>query len=70
MSEAERAEAGARRLPRSLKEALEALAATPEASEWFGQRFLDVYLMFKRSEIEALAGLDDEVVCARYAEVY
>jgi len=70
MSEPERSEAGVHRLPQSLDNALEALAATPEAREWFGDRFLDVYLTFKRSEIEALAGLNDEAICARYAEVY
>lgn len=70
MSEAERVEAGARRLPQSLDEALTALAAAPEAKTWFGEQFLDVYVMFKRSEMEALAGLADEAVCARYAEVY
>lgn len=70
MSEAERAQAGARRLPQSLHEALDALTATPEAKEWFGERFLEVYVMFKRSEIGALAGLDREAICARYADVY
>jgi glutamine synthetase len=70
MSEAERAEQGARELPHSLGSALDALAATPEATDWFGEKFLDAYMMFKRSEIEALVGVDDAGVCARYAEVY
>ena len=70
MSEAERAQAGARALPHSLHAALEELAATPEAKAWFGETFLDAYLLFKRSEIEALAGLDAADICARYAEVY
>ena len=70
MNETERADAGARRLPQSLNEAVDMLEATPQAKEWFGERFLHAYLMFKRSEIEALAGLDDEAVCSRYAEVY
>jgi glutamine synthetase len=70
LSEDERAEAGARQLPHSLDAALDALAATREARDWFGERFLDAYLMFKRSEIEALIGLDDAAICARYAEVY
>jgi glutamine synthetase len=70
MSEDERTEAGARQLPHSLGAALEELAATPAAKAWFGETFLDAYLMFKRSEIEALIGLDDAAVCARYAEVY
>jgi glutamine synthetase len=70
MSEAERTEQGARELPHSLGAALDELAATPEAKDWFGEQFLDAYLMFKRSEIESLVGVDDAAVCARYAEVY
>ncbi|MBV9655658.1 MAG: glutamine synthetase [Acetobacteraceae bacterium] len=70
MSEDERTEAGVRRLPESLPVALDALAATAEAKDWFGGPFLDAYLMFKRSEIAAVSGLDEEAVCARYAEVY
>ena len=70
MSEAERAAAGARLLPRSLTEALAALQATPAAQDWFGASFLDVYLRFKRSELRAIAGLSDAEICARYAEVY
>jgi glutamine synthetase len=70
MSAAERAEQGARELPHTLDAALDELAATPAAKEWFGETFLDAYMMFKHSEIEALIGLDDAAVCARYAEVY
>lgn len=70
MSEQEREKAGARRLPASLGEALDRLSATQEAKDWFGQTFLDVYLMLKRSEIAALEGLDDAAICTRYAAVY
>lgn len=70
MSDAEREAAGVRPLPRSLGEALDRLAACTEAREWFGDRFLDVYLQFKRSELKVLDGLDDAAICARYAEVY
>jgi glutamine synthetase len=70
MTEAERATAGTSRLPESLGAALDALEATPAAREWFGGPFLDAYLMYKRAEIGALAGLDDAAICARYAEVY
>jgi len=70
MSEAERIETGARPLPHSLAEALTALIATPAAREWFGERFFDVYRRFKASEQRAVAGLGDEAICARYAEVY
>jgi glutamine synthetase len=61
---------GAPPLPRSLGAALDALHATPAAKDWFGAGFLDAYLMFKKSEIAALSGLDDDAICARYAEVY
>jgi glutamine synthetase len=70
MTEAERAASGTSRLPASLGAALDALEATPEARDWFGEAFLDAYLMYKRAEIGALAGLDDAAICARYAEVY
>jgi glutamine synthetase len=70
MSADERADAGTERLPSTLAEALDALEATPEAKDWFGPDFLAAYLMFKRSEIEALVGLDDAAICTRYAEIY
>ena len=70
MSDAEREAAGVRPLPRSLGEALERLAACTEARDWFGGRFLDVYLQFKRAELKVLDGLDDAEICARYAEIY
>ena len=57
-------------LPRSLSEAVAALAASETAETWFGREFLDVYLMFKRSEIDALSGLGAAEICARYAAVY
>ncbi len=70
MSEAERCAAGVRPLPRSLDEAVERLAATEAAREWFGERFLDVYLRFKRAELRAVASLSAAEICARYAAVY
>ncbi len=70
MSEAERAAAGVRPLPRSLGEALDHLADTAAARDWFGERFLDVYLRFKRAELRALEGLEPAEICTRYAEVY
>jgi glutamine synthetase len=57
-------------LPRSLKEALGFLANSPEARKWFGEDFLNAYLLFKRSEIRSLEGLDEQEICRRYAEVY
>ncbi|MBV8399567.1 MAG: glutamine synthetase [Acetobacteraceae bacterium] len=70
MSEAARLQAGACPLPHTLSEALGALADTAAARDWFGERFLDVYLRFKASEQRAVASLGDAEVCARYAEVY
>jgi glutamine synthetase len=70
MSETERTAAGARPLPRSLGEALDGLAASPEAREWFGETFFNAYLQFKRAELKVLEGLTEQEICARYAEVY
>lgn len=70
MSEREREAAGARPLPRSLAEALDRLAATPAAREWFGERFLDVYLRFKHAERRVVDGFGAAEICARYAAVY
>jgi len=57
-------------LPRSLDEALDGLAASPAAREWFGDIFLDAYLRFKRAELQAVAGLSEAATCARYGEIY
>jgi glutamine synthetase len=70
MSDAERAAAGVRPLPRSLGEALDGLAAAPEARDWFGNKFFEVYLQFKRAELRVVKGLDDAEICTRYAEIY
>jgi glutamine synthetase len=70
MSDDERATVGARSLPRSLVEALDLLAASDAAHDWFGALFLDVYLRFKRAELTAVEGLSETDLCARYAEIY
>jgi glutamine synthetase len=57
-------------LPASLDQALERFAASPAVAGWFGPLFHDVYLRFKRSELKALAGLDEAQICDRYAAVY
>ncbi|HEX8906571.1 MAG TPA: glutamine synthetase family protein, partial [Longimicrobiaceae bacterium] len=51
MSDEERRAAGARPLPATLGEALEALVGTEAARAWFGEQFLDAYLQFKRAEM-------------------
>jgi glutamine synthetase len=70
MSEPERVAAGAKPLPRSLAEALDLLAASAVAREWFGAELFDAYLMFKRSELKAVEGLTPAEICAKYAEIY
>jgi glutamine synthetase len=70
MSDNERFAAGVRSLPASLDEALENLATSEEAREWFGETFFEAYLRFKRSELKAIEGLTEAQTCARYAEVY
>src|SRR5262249_23324580 len=67
MSAAERGEAGIRPLSRSLDEALDRLAASPTAHDWFGDAFFAAYLQFKRAELRALDGLSPAEICARYA---
>lgn len=70
MTDAQRRAAGHRLLPRTLDAALDLLEATEPAQTWFGPDFLAAYLMFKRGEINALAGLSAAEVCERYASVY
>jgi glutamine synthetase len=66
--EAQRFGVGA--LPKSLDAALGALAADDAVPSWLGQRLYDAYVGVKRSEIDAVAGLDIAEVCRRYAAIY
>lgn len=61
---------GVRRLPGSLGEALDAFEADPRAATWLGAPLHEAYLLEKRHEIEACAGLSPEQVCAAYAAVF
>ena len=70
LSPQERLAAGIAELPHSLAEALDFLAATPEAKDWFGPMYLDTYLRHKRAEIAMVADLNEDELCARYAESY
>jgi len=70
MSESERRAAGIRQLPTSLGAALDNLAATPEAKDWFGATYLDAYLRHKRAEIAMVAALPESEQCELYAEAY
>lgn len=66
----EQARLGIRRLPSSLAEALDTLAADEVVTGWFSKDFLDCYFAMKRKEIEIVEGLSPEALCARYAAVY
>jgi glutamine synthetase len=70
MSDDEREAVGVHRLPASLAEALDGLAASPTARDWFGGTFLDAYLRFKRAELRVVEVLTEAETCARYAEIY
>ena len=57
-------------LPPSLGAALDLLAASERALQWFGATHLDAYLRFKRVEAEKVAELSHPELCAHYAEIY
>lgn len=61
---------GIRRLPASLSEALDTLAADKVVTSWFSKDFLDCYFAMKRKEIEIVGDLSPEDLCTRYASVY
>lgn len=58
------------RLPTSLSEALDVMAAEPAIADWFGAEFTAVYLAHKRGELAVLDGVSPEEQCARYMAVY
>ena len=70
LSADERRSMGIQDLPRSLAEALDALAADEVAKDWLGPALLEAYLMHKRGEIDTLESLDADEICRRYAEAY
>jgi glutamine synthetase len=67
-AEAERWGVGA--LPGTLEEALGALAEDETVREWMGATLYEAYVGIKRSELDAVAGLDIAEVCKRYAAIY
>jgi glutamine synthetase len=67
-TEAERWGVGA--LPGTLEEALGELAADETVRGWMGATLYEAYVGIKRSELEAVAGLDIAEVCRRYASIY
>jgi glutamine synthetase len=66
--DAERFGVGA--LPASLADALEALAEDATARGWMAPLLDDAYVSLKRAELGAVADLDLEERCRRYAAVY
>ena len=57
-------------LPPSLAAALEALAADEVARSWMSPRLYEAFLGVKRAELDAVAALEVEEVCGRYASLY
>jgi len=70
LNDSERIALGMRPLPATLGEAMELLRNTSEAKNWFGAEFLELYLGFKRDEVEGMDGLESQEICDRYAAVY
>lgn len=57
-------------LPASLDAALDALEADEVVSSWLDPRLLRTYLVVKRADLAAMAGLSDREQCGRVADVY
>jgi glutamine synthetase len=57
-------------LPHSLGEALDAMEKSEAVAAWFGPVFREAYLRHKRSELAHVKWLNEQELCARYAEVY
>lgn len=68
--DADFAAGGIARLPSSLDEALDLLEESTFAQEAMGPELMQAYVMLKRSEIEAVNGLEEQAVCDRYAKAY
>ena len=63
-------QAGIERLPRSLAQALDRLAASSALTDWFGATFMEAFLRHKRCELELMQSLTPEAQCARYNDAY
>ena len=70
LSDAERESLGIERLPQSLTDALDILAADEELADCMGAPLHDAYLRHKRFECELLKELSPEDQCARYRQIY
>jgi len=67
-SEAERFGVGA--LTSSLEDSLRALSQDGAVRGWMGPLLYDAFVAVKRSELDAVAGLDLAEACGRYAAIY
>ena len=70
LDEAEAARFGVGAMPGSLELSLQALERDDTARSWFSPLMLEAYTSLKRAEIAAVAQLDLEQCCRRYAAVY
>jgi glutamine synthetase len=70
LDEAAHRRLGIARLPGSLPEALEAMAADAALAGWFHPEFLACYRAMKQHELRLTADFAPEELCRRYAEVY
>ncbi|MCP5371082.1 MAG: glutamine synthetase [Hyphomicrobiales bacterium] len=64
------ADLGCQRLPQSLAEALDRLAASDWARAAFGETLVDTFLRHKRTEIEVMEGLSEAEMCGVYGRGY
>ena len=56
--------------PRSLQQALDALARDETARTWMAPVMYDAYAAVKRAEVAAATGVELEELCLRYAAIY
>jgi glutamine synthetase len=57
-------------LPTTLGAALDCLERDALVKSWFAPNLWQAYISVKRKEIELMANLNDEDVCARYRDAY
>lgn len=70
LNDAQLAGMGVCRLPMSLNEALELMAAEPLLKQWFSEEFVDIYIRHKQQETGEMADFEPEEICRRYSECY
>ena len=70
LDQRERNELGIRRLPESLPVALDKMTKSDVVTNWFAPELLESYLALRRLEIETFAGMDDSLLCNKFAAVF